>query len=95
MNNSLDSLLENPWENNFYHLSQKINANVLDLFRNKNLFPLTTGTPLDNSKKDYVAKMKFKIQRLIVQSVIKIMSMFLTFETFLKWTMGNIIMICI
>ena len=76
--------MEDPWENNFYHLSQKINANVLDLFRNKDFFPLTTRIPLENSKKDYIAKMKFKIHRLTVQSVIKIMNMFLIFETFLK-----------
>ena len=40
---------------------------------------MTIGVVLKNSKKDYPAKINFIIHQLIVQLMIKIMNMFLTF----------------
>ena len=39
LNNSLDNLVKNLKENDFYHLSQELNANVLGLVKKKGFFP--------------------------------------------------------
>ena len=61
LNNSLDSLVKSLEQNEFYHLSQEFNANVLDLLKKKGFFSMTTGKALKNSKKAYLAKINFKI----------------------------------
>ena len=39
LNNSLDNLVKNLKENDFYHLSQELNANVLGFVKKKGFFP--------------------------------------------------------
>ena len=38
LNNSLDNLVENLGKNDFYHLNQEFNTNVLDLLKKKGFF---------------------------------------------------------
>ena len=38
LNNSLDNLVRNLGENDFYHLCQEFDANVLDLCKKKGFF---------------------------------------------------------
>ena len=94
LSHSLEILVKNLGENDFYHLSQEFNANVLDSIKKKGFFLMTTEKFLKNLRKVYLAKIKFIVYWLIVQLVIKIMSLFLTFEIFLKWKLWKIIMIC-
>ena len=42
LNNSLDNLVKNLVENDFYHLSQECNAHVLDSVKKIIFFPMTT-----------------------------------------------------
>ena len=60
LNNSLDNLVKNLGENDFYHLSPESNATVLDLLE-KGFFPRAIGITLKNSKKAYPAKINFVI----------------------------------
>ena len=59
LNYSLNKLVKNLDEKNFYHLNQEFNANVLDLLKKKGFFSLTNGIALINSGKAYLAKTKF------------------------------------
>ena len=59
LNDSLDNLVKNLGENDFYNLNQEFNVNVLDLFKKKDFFVLTTGIALKMSKKAYAAKINF------------------------------------
>ena len=82
LNNSLDSLVKNVGNNDFYHLSKELNANVLDLHKKKGFGTVLTmiiGKLLRKSKKDYPAKINLVIHSLIMQLVIKTMNMFLKF----------------
>ena len=45
LDNSFDDLVANLDENYFYHLSQKFNANVLDLLKKKWFFPISIFFP--------------------------------------------------
>ena len=58
LNGSLDNLAKNLGENNFYHLSHKFIANVLDLSR-VGFFPITIGKALENLKNFYLPKLNF------------------------------------
>ena len=91
-NNSLDSLVKLFGKNDFYYLSQVFSANVLDLLK-KGFFLRNTRIALKNSKRDYLTKINFLIHYLILQLVIKIVNMFLTFGKLL-WILRKIIMIC-
>ena len=56
----LYNYLKNLGRNEFYHLSQEFNANVLDLLKKKGFFfSITTGVTLKNLKKVYLAKISF------------------------------------
>ena len=94
LSHSLEILVKNLGENDFYHLSQEFNANVLDSITKKEFFLMITEKFLKNLRQVFLAKIKFIVYWLIVQLVIKIISLFLTFEIFLKWKLWKIIMIC-
>ena len=51
LNNLLDSLVKKLGENDFCHLCQEFNANVLQLLQKKLFWPMTTGIALTNSRK--------------------------------------------
>ena len=59
---SLENLVKNLEENEFFHLSQEFNANVLDLVQKKEFFFLmTTGIVLKIFRKVYLAKINLII----------------------------------
>ena len=60
LNNSLDNLVRNLGENDFYHLCQEFDANVLDLCKKKGFFLLDYCDSLKNSK-TYLEKINFII----------------------------------
>ena len=53
LNNSLDNLVKNSGENDFYHLRLEFNVDALDL--------VTTGIALKNLSKVYLTKINFII----------------------------------
>ena len=57
LNNYFDNSVKSLAENDFYHLSQEYNANLLDLLKKKDYFPMTTGIALKNSKKTDLPKL--------------------------------------
>ena len=59
LSHSLEILVKNLGENDFYHLSQEFNANVLDSIKKKGFFLMTTEKFLKNLRKVYLAKIKF------------------------------------
>ena len=61
LNNSLGSLVKSLGENDFYNLSQKFNANILDLVKKKEFFPITTRIVLKNLTKIYLVKINFTV----------------------------------
>ena len=83
--NSLDNLIKNLGENDFYLLNQEFNVDLLDLLKQKGFFLMTTRTALKKSKMAYLAKINFFMHWLVLHLAIKIMSMFLTFGKFSKW----------
>ena len=52
LNNPLDNLAENLCENNFYHLSEQFNDNVIDLLIKKK-FPYESCNSFEKFKKDF------------------------------------------
>ena len=84
LNNSLDNLVKNLRENNFYHLSNDFNTNELDLVQKKGFFPNEYWHSFKNFREGLLAKISFIIHWLIVKLVIKIMNMFLTFGKLLN-----------
>ena len=58
LSHSLEILVKNLGENDFYHLSQEFNANVLDSIKKKGFFLMTTEKFLKNLRKVYLAKIK-------------------------------------
>lgn len=61
LSHSLQILVKNLGENNFYHLSQEFHANVLDSIKKKGFFLMTTEKFLKNLRKVYLAKIKFMV----------------------------------
>ena len=59
LSHSVEILVKNLGENDFYHLSQEFNANVLDSIKKKGFFLMTTEKFLKNLRKVYLAKIKF------------------------------------
>ena len=59
VNNSLGNLVKKLEKNDIYHLSQEVNANILNLLKRKDFFPLATGMTLKTSMKAYLAKINF------------------------------------
>ena len=57
LNNSLNNLVENLGEDDFYHLSQEFNADVLNLLKKSYDY----WDSLENPKKTYPAKINFII----------------------------------
>lgn len=76
----MGSLVKSLGENDFYNLSQKFNANILDLAKKKEFFPINTRIVLKNLTNIYLVKTDFIVHWLIVKLVINIMNRFLTFE---------------
>ena len=48
LNNSLSNIAKNLGESNFYHLSRKFNADVLDLLKSHDFFTMATEIALKN-----------------------------------------------
>ena len=67
LNGSLDNLVKDSGENGFYYQSQELEANILDIVKEKKLFPFTIGIALKNPRKIYLPRMDFIILELIVQ----------------------------
>ena len=59
LNNSRDNLVKNLGEIDFYHLSQEVNAIILDLIKKKAFFPITIVITLKNLKKAYLVNVSF------------------------------------
>ena len=59
LSHSLEILVKNLGENDFYHLSQEFHANVLDSIKKNGFFLMTTEKFLKNLRKVYLAKIKF------------------------------------
>ena len=57
--NSLDNLIKNLGENDFYLLNQEFNVDLLDLLKQKGFFLMTTRAALKKSKMAYLAKINF------------------------------------
>ena len=58
-NISLDNLIKNLGENDFYLLNQEFNADLLDLLKQKGFFLMTTRTALKKIKDGLLSKDKF------------------------------------
>ena len=59
LNNLLDNLVKNLGENDFNHLSQEFNANVLDLLKKKGFFVYFYGDSFEKFKEGFPTKDKF------------------------------------
>ena len=59
LSHSLEILVKNLGENDFYHLSQEFNANVLDSITKKEFFLMITEKFLKNLRQVFLAKIKF------------------------------------
>lgn len=67
LNGSLDHLVKDSGENGFYYQSQELVGNILDIVKEKKIFPITIGIPFENPRNLYLARMHFIILELIVQ----------------------------
>ena len=47
----MDNLVKNLVQNEFYHVSEEFEADVLDLTKKKGFFPLNNGVALKNWKR--------------------------------------------
>ena len=61
LNNSLDNLIKNLGESDFYHLSQEFNTNAFTSEKRIPRPPTTTEIALKKSKKAYLVKLVFVI----------------------------------
>ena len=84
LSSSLDSLVKNLNENDFKYLSQEFGSNVLDLVKQKGLYPNEYRVIFKSLRKVYQAKKSFIVHWLIEKSVTKNMNMFLMFGKKLK-----------
>ena len=75
LNDSLDNSVEDLKKNDYHHVSQKFNANELDLVKQKAFFLMIKWLGLKNSKEIYLAKIIFIIHELNKKLVIKLIDM--------------------
>ena len=61
LNNSLDTLVKNVGNNDFYHRSKEFNANVLDLLKKKGFFPCDHGNSSDDDYWESFEKIKERL----------------------------------
>ena len=59
LNNSRDNLVKNLGEIDFYHLSQEVNAIILDLIKKKSIFPYHYCDNFEKFKEGLPSKCKF------------------------------------
>ena len=88
LNDSLDNLVKSSSEDEFYNLTEKYKAYM------KVFIPMTAGVTLKILNKVNLAKIIFVIRWLIIQLMMEIMNMLLTFRNDLQWKIWNIITSC-
>ena len=80
LNNSSGNLVKTLEENEFYHLSQEFNTNVLDLLKKKGFFSYDYWNSFEIFKEGLPSKDKSYDTFLIVKLVLKIINIFLMFR---------------
>ena len=78
LNGSLDNLVRKLGKNDFHFVSQELNANILDLVKQKDFIPINEPLVLKKLKV-CLAKINFIVHWLVTELVIKVMNMLLKF----------------